>query len=252
MTTLIVPAAGKGSRLGSGGPKALTDLAGEPLINWVLRAATGIVERLVVVIQPAELPFFERWAASAPLPADVVWAFQEVPEGSLAAVRIGVESAVGSGFADDGVIVAWADQVGLSARTLRMIAEEIAGAGKTLVVPLSETPSPYVWVELSEDQHIARVKRSRDGDISPSVGLADLGVFGFSAELASLLVSLGDTAGGASLQGREIDFTYALPVLSVEADRTVLPRMVEDDQLIAINTPEDLDRARTRLGSMHD
>lgn len=54
-TGLIVPAAGRGERLGAGGPKALQPLAGEPLLVHAVRAAvaSGTID-IVVVAAPAD------------------------------------------------------------------------------------------------------------------------------------------------------------------------------------------------------
>jgi len=246
MTTLVVPAAGKGSRLDAATPKALIDLGGRPLIDWVLSAARGRVDHVVVVIQPDEQRAFDEWAGATALPAPLDWGFQHVPEGSLAAVRIGVQRAseVDEGLGS-GVVIVWADQVGAEAGTIRAVADAVATDDKVLVVPLAETPSPYVWVELDDGPRIARVLRSRDGDASPAVGLADLGVFGLSGSLARAFLEMDDGAPDAG--SRERDFTYALPALSLLADRTVLPLSAADTQLIAVNTPEDLARAHDLL-----
>jgi 2-C-methyl-D-erythritol 4-phosphate cytidylyltransferase len=54
-TAAIVPAAGEGTRLGAGRPKALVPLAGEPLVVHALRAlrASEVVDRVVVAAPPA-------------------------------------------------------------------------------------------------------------------------------------------------------------------------------------------------------
>jgi len=48
---LVVPAAGRGDRLGAGRPKALVELAGEPLLVHAVRraASSGVVDVVVVV-----------------------------------------------------------------------------------------------------------------------------------------------------------------------------------------------------------
>ncbi|CAN5289587.1 2-C-methyl-D-erythritol 4-phosphate cytidylyltransferase [soil metagenome] len=49
----IVPAAGRGERLGGGTPKALQLLCGEPVLHRAVAALTGYVE-LIVVVAPAD------------------------------------------------------------------------------------------------------------------------------------------------------------------------------------------------------
>jgi len=59
MTVALIVAAGRGERLGAGGPKAFVELAGRPLFQWsidVLGAVEGI-ERIVLALPPgAEAP----------------------------------------------------------------------------------------------------------------------------------------------------------------------------------------------------
>ncbi|NHC46827.1 2-C-methyl-D-erythritol 4-phosphate cytidylyltransferase [Motilibacter aurantiacus] len=52
-TAAVVPAAGRGERLGPGGPKALRLLAGEPLLVHAVRALGSVVDLVVVAAPPA-------------------------------------------------------------------------------------------------------------------------------------------------------------------------------------------------------
>src|SRR5581483_12407031 len=102
---------------------------------------------------------------------------QTIATGSADAVAIGVDAAAGAGC-----VVVWADQVGVSAGTVAMVATRLRENEKTLLVPCTEMRQPYVWLELESDGGLARVGRQRDGDTVPDVGLADLGVFGFPTD----------------------------------------------------------------------
>lgn len=59
MAIALIVAAGSGERLGAGRPKALVELAGQPMLHWSLQAlgATEGIERIVVALPAgAELP----------------------------------------------------------------------------------------------------------------------------------------------------------------------------------------------------
>jgi len=62
MTTSVVPAAGKGTRLGSQIPKALIPILGKPMISWTVAALeqTPIVDAIVVVAPSEALEDFEK------------------------------------------------------------------------------------------------------------------------------------------------------------------------------------------------
>src|SRR4051812_49652490 len=48
----IVPAAGRGERLGADGPKAFVVCAGRPLIEWSLDVLRSVCDRVVVAVPP--------------------------------------------------------------------------------------------------------------------------------------------------------------------------------------------------------
>lgn len=56
MAVALIVAAGRGERLGSGGPKALVTLAGRPMLEWSIAAlqALDAVRRIVVALPPGD------------------------------------------------------------------------------------------------------------------------------------------------------------------------------------------------------
>jgi 2-C-methyl-D-erythritol 4-phosphate cytidylyltransferase len=54
MTVALIVAAGRGERLGAGGPKALVELAGRPLVQWSIDALSRVegMQRVVVAMPP--------------------------------------------------------------------------------------------------------------------------------------------------------------------------------------------------------
>lgn len=57
MAVALIVAAGRGERLGSGGPKALVPLAGRPMLEWSVAALRAVpyVEEIVVALPAGEL-----------------------------------------------------------------------------------------------------------------------------------------------------------------------------------------------------
>ena len=67
----IIAAAGQGTRLGTGGPKALVDLAGEPLLVHAARAirGSGAVDSIVVTAPSAHVRLFDGILTAAGIQA---------------------------------------------------------------------------------------------------------------------------------------------------------------------------------------
>lgn len=244
MTTLVIPAAGQGTRLGGCLPKALTPLLGSPLVQRVVDAAKDRVARIVVVITPSAASQFYLWQQTYCSDIEISWAFQPSPAGSLDAVKIGLTQALKVTPAQEPILISWADQVGISPAVVKTVSDLASGSHWTLVVPSAETSHPYVWLDV-KDGLISAVHRVRDGDTPPPIGRADLGIFGLGTELARWLIrtELPELTTSSFNREREIDFTYALPMLSEHADAVELPLISDPSAVIAVNTPEDLQLA---------
>ncbi len=81
----IVVAAGSGSRLGGGVPKALRELAGRPLVSHSLDGlAAGGVDRVVLVVAAGLAEAFAAVVAESPIPASCVTGGAERQDSVLA------------------------------------------------------------------------------------------------------------------------------------------------------------------------
>lgn len=241
MTTLLIPCGGLGTRLGqSGKAKALTPIKGKLLLDVILDKIGDLFEEILIVSsQKHEQEFANYLGTRTNLPTSRV-VVQKTPMGSLNAVTTG-----GRVLSEDCVVV-WGDQIGVSRSTIELVLCK-KRLGYQLIVPTIFTQRPYVWLNFSPDSdHVLSIGRQRDGDLTEK-GWADLGVFYFSADALSGLSLIEDELT-ASLRDREIDLTYAIPILTKEFE-SHFPIRTDTFELLAVNTPEDL---RIAEGSIHE
>ncbi len=71
-TTLIIPAAGRGTRFGADRPKQFLDLRGRPVLAWTLAAFAGVVDEAVLAGDPVFADDLATIAAAAPFPCRIV------------------------------------------------------------------------------------------------------------------------------------------------------------------------------------
>src|SRR3954454_15968657 len=79
--TIVILAAGQGTRMRSALPKVLHPLCGRPLVHWPVHAARDAGAGRIVVVDSAARPL------EGHLPHDVVLAVQERPNGTADAVE---------------------------------------------------------------------------------------------------------------------------------------------------------------------
>lgn len=223
-TALIVVAAGSGTRLGRGMPKAFAPIAGAPILEHALRGLAAVDARLVVVV-PAGL---EADASAIAERAGV--AAQVVVGGETRADSV----AAGLAAAGDARWVLVHD----AARALTPPAqvERVIAAlreGASAVVPVLPVVDTVRSVEAS---------RQSDGDVlGPIVDRAALRAMqtpqGFDAQLLRRAYAAAD-ARGASTDDAQLVQALGLPVAAVRGDELAFK----------ITTPADADRAESLLG----
>ena len=83
----IVPAAGRGERLGSGGPKAFVACAGRPLVEWSLDVLEAVCDRVVLAVPEGWDTGHDRVTGGAVRSASVRAALAAAPEATVAVVH---------------------------------------------------------------------------------------------------------------------------------------------------------------------
>ena len=83
----IVPAAGRGERLGQVEPKAFAACAGRPLVEWSLEVLEAVCDRVVVAVPPGREEGPDRVAGGASRSASVRAALAAAPEATVAVIH---------------------------------------------------------------------------------------------------------------------------------------------------------------------
>ena len=237
--TLIIPCAGKGSRLNLNLPKCLAEIGNsKTMLSEIVTEIAALFSELVLVVSEEGIARIkdeiDSIGRSIPLPI-VKYVIQPSPTGSLNAVNLGL--AVSSNLKS---VIVWGDQIGVRRKTIAKIL--IALEKYRVAVPITLTRKPYVWISPSpRDFSITSIRRSRDGDHSPLYGFADLGVFGVRDEVKGVFMEE-ELILTRKMNGREKDFVYALAAKNI-AKKTRLILRLNLGQTKAINTPEELAQA---------
>jgi bifunctional UDP-N-acetylglucosamine pyrophosphorylase/glucosamine-1-phosphate N-acetyltransferase len=232
---LVIPAAGRGSRLGGTVPKPLAPVNGSPMLDHLVALYRPFVEAFAVIVHPSFAAEAQAWAAGH---ERIGILEQAVPTGMLDAILVAVP------FVRDlrprMVWITWADQIGILPATLRRLAD-LDARGAAMIVPTIEAADPYIHFERDAAGRIAGLRQRREGDAMPADGESDMGLFAldldaFVGELPRYAEAV--TAGAAT---GERNFLPFIPWLA--ARREVLTIRGSDAmERVGINTPEDLAR----------
>ena len=180
--TVLILAAGQGTRMRSSRPKVLHEICGLPMVLWPVRAAAEAgARRIVVVDSPAE-------ALREILPAEVEVAIQQTPNGTGGAVAAALETLEGLGE-EEPVLVLSGDVplVGAAAILELLEAHGHAGAAATMATTVLEDPTGYGRVVRDESGEVQRVVETKsEGDSTQAereIREINTGIFVFAAGL---------------------------------------------------------------------
>jgi bifunctional UDP-N-acetylglucosamine pyrophosphorylase/glucosamine-1-phosphate N-acetyltransferase len=234
--TVVILAAGEGTRMRSAVPKVLHPLCGRPIILWSVHAARQSGAGGVVVVDNP------KRALAAALPEDVQVAVQEEPRGTGDAV-----AAAGAHIdATATVIVIHGDVPLMTPEELTALAEahEASGAAATMATMELDDPGALGRVIRGSDGSVERVVEAKvAGDATPgelAIREVNAGVYAFDG--GQLLAALADLDAD-NAQG-ELYLPDVLPRMKA-AGKTIQAHVVTDPTItLGINDRVDLARVR--------
>jgi bifunctional UDP-N-acetylglucosamine pyrophosphorylase / glucosamine-1-phosphate N-acetyltransferase len=193
--TVVILAAGEGTRMRSAVPKVLHPLCGRPIIAWPVAAAREAGAARVIVVDNPKRRLEEH------LPEGVEVAIQEEPKGTGDAVAAAA-SLIG---ATDTVVVINGDVALLTGEAIGKLVEahEAAGAAATMATMELDEPGAYGRVIRGSDGSVERVAEAKGGagDATPEemqIREVNTGVYAFDggALVAALQMLDTDNAQG--------------------------------------------------------
>lgn len=226
----VIPAAGRGTRLGGDGPKILTPLTDDQSIWDILLA------KLAPLVDHIHLVLSADGAAAFPvLPPNVSCSIQPTPTGMGDAIFCG--HTVWSAY--DAILIVWGDQVFVSADTLSRTIAALKHPRQHAVLPVTRMRLPYVEY-VFDGESLTGVLQTREGDATTPNGFSDVGTFllGSKGLEAAWQNYLADAPRGT--QTGEINFLPFLPFLSAQGWRIQPLEVADAKEARGINTPDDL------------
>lgn len=243
----VVPAAGRGSRLGIAVPKIMAPVRDDETIWTILRRKLlRVADHINLIVSPDGEPLLREHAAADIRRGLVSLSLQPKPVGMGDAIFRGHPIWSRASM----ILVVWGDQIFVSVETLAEACALHGGVARTVALPLAALPEPYVEYQFAGNGDLIAVRQSREGDRCAPGGLGDIGTFALSTGgLISEWNSYRAEASAGALTG-EANFLPFLPFLS--ARRWSIKRMIVRDAREArgVNTPADLAFFRSLSGGI--
>lgn len=175
---IAIPAAGRGSRLGSELPKIFTPIYnGLSIYDYLLLNGLSHLDELVLLLSPSGAEFFnKKYKDNSPNKVKLL--IQEEPTGMLDAINIIVTHLIERNTEDFKLIIQWGDQPFCDKELHHLLFQDL---NYSLVsVPLVWVNNPYVQFCFKDKLYVLE---SREGDLCDSFGFKDMGIFAFKRKV---------------------------------------------------------------------
>ena len=231
--TAVIPAAGRGTRLGGDTPKLLYPILGRPLIEWAVLRLQPYCRDFIVISAP-DMEALVRPHLERLMRGRFTIVIQKEACGMGDAVSL-CRPLIKTSHC----IIMWVDQVALSDRTVARgvaLAEQYPQAN--LVLPTVIREKPYIQVVRGADGRITRIAQAREETIQVDKGENDCGIFFFKA--APLFEAL--SVAGPALRGPktgEMNLLPVIPFLDKKPGDAVTLRIEDAAEALGLNTPDE-------------
>jgi len=237
---IVIPAAGKGSRLHSDLPKIFTSVYQEKSIfDLIVEQGTSHADEMILLLSPSGKDYFETYIAANAPKNILVWV-QESASGMFDAMNQ-LFGALLNRQEDFHVIVQWGDQPFCDAELHQTLFSDLEKY--QVSVPLVWVSSPYVQFKLGSP---LAVWESREGEKCDAFGFKDMGIFAFSREAIEStwpLYKINAPFGKVTGERNFVKFFE-----TIQQNIAIFWRLDQPYyKSIGINTPEELNEANLFL-----
>ena len=247
MNVMIIPAAGRGTRLNFDGPKLLYPLGGKTLLSYLIERYEPYVDKFVVVINPDVETAVTQEITSLlqESDADFMIDFQTEATGMLDAITIPMTS-LEQFDGINNIWISWCDQASITAATAENLAQELTCLAKQtdvyMALPIAKVANPYIHMQRDNEGKIIAVLQRRENDEMPEIGENDCGLFALSKDAyfnhLRQFANMNQTMGSETKERNFLPFIAWLnkvaPVSTFAASSEI--------ETLGINTVEDANR----------
>ena len=241
---MIIPAAGRGTRLASDVPKVLFPVLGRSMLDYLLDRYVPYVGCFVVVVHPSFRAKVEQHCAGRSRDTKVEFAVQEEPTGMLDAILIPLDQV--RACEPQRIWITWCDQIAVGPETAAALAAQANEGDPALVLPTVRRSDPYIHIAREGSGRIVEILHRRDGDKMPATGESDVGLFNLSNRAyCEFLPEFARLIGKGSLTA-ERNFLPFIPWLQQRAEIRAFPAHDEIES-VGVNDAADLRRVESYL-----
>lgn len=229
--TAVIPAAGRGSRLGYEKPKILYPVAGRPILDWLIDLLESRCKKLIFVLSPSGVSFVRPFLEKR-IPGRYEIVIQDEPRGMADAIFQAVPK-LNTHFS----LILWGDQAAIRPVTLEGVMKiQQFNQEAQLTLPIVQRKNPYVHYATDNAGHLTHVFERREGAAMPEIGESDCGLFVANTKrLQEIFEQEREKGIALSQTTKEWNFLPLLPKFEIGGESVNALRLESLEETIGVN-----------------
>jgi UDP-N-acetylglucosamine diphosphorylase/glucosamine-1-phosphate N-acetyltransferase len=243
--SVIILAAGKGTRMKSDLPKVLHKVAGKSMVYYVIASAMQLTRDHIHVVVGHQAQKVEKDVA---VHFNVHFCLQQALLGTGDAVKSALPD-LAAHIRD--VVVLCGDVPLIQPRTLVDLvhAHQTSGAVVTLLAADLENPSGYGRIIQDKNKNVVAIREEADASVvEKTIQRINTGIYCFNRNFLSRAV---DMLQPDNRQG-EYYLTDVVDIAVKQNEKIAVKTLADPRQIMGVNTLDDLEKARQLIGQMEN
>jgi bifunctional UDP-N-acetylglucosamine pyrophosphorylase/glucosamine-1-phosphate N-acetyltransferase len=236
--TMVIAAAGKGSRSGLSYPKCLFKIKGQTILSRILQASDFLPRGPVIIASPTGAAAIkDELKANKILEAKIILQKEANGMGDAIMQLSNIKNEL-----EDNILLAWGDLPFISSSTIKSLIHNFFESRSDFSLVTSISSDPYTMVIRNVKGEIEEIIESRElasKDISKRSSERDIGIFLFKRDLILSFLEMDLENKYGSISG-EHGFLYLVKHLSLKGFRITSVDTKLDIETVSFNTQNDL------------
>jgi bifunctional UDP-N-acetylglucosamine pyrophosphorylase/glucosamine-1-phosphate N-acetyltransferase len=186
--SVIILAAGKGSRMKSDLPKVMHKVAGCEMLNHVINNAKSLSPKNINLILSYDMIQYKDYISSCHSEIEIKYILQQDPKGTGHAIKVALENIKKQDLGQD-IVVLYADTPLLKPLTIAKLVDNLSQNDISVAAFSHDKDNMYGRLVIDDNNNLCKIVEFKDATLDQkSIKICNSGIIAFSAKVISSLI----------------------------------------------------------------
>jgi bifunctional UDP-N-acetylglucosamine pyrophosphorylase/glucosamine-1-phosphate N-acetyltransferase len=236
---VLIPAAGKGSRMNLDTPKSLLKINSKSIISRIVNSLNKFDKTPVIIINPSHLKNFKKNFEKEKNKPEFIYQDKALGMGNAV---LKFKNSINFHKCKN-LILIWGDIPYISSKTVKTIVDKHLNNSNHFTFPTIDVSKPYTFVKRDKKGKVLKILESREHKYIPEFGEREIGLFVFNKNIVMRELKKNYNNKFNKIT-KEHSFLYIVEHLVKNNFRVEAVKIATKDEIKEVNTLQDYKDAK--------